>query len=185
MRIAILERMASSGGSAGVVPILIGATVFGAGLFAYIYHSIPGREELLARPSGPDPQTSAAFAAAEALDVTVKAVAAEFIARVREERYADAHALMATPYRAAVKPSDFAEACKKSSFLASVQSISIYRVRETVPPGGSIGAGAITGTGVLTSNAGAVPVTLTFLAEGDRLHVLSLVIAGVPVLAPR
>lgn len=175
--------MASSGGSGTVVPILIAVAVFAAGFSAYMYHSIPNREELLAESSGPDPQTSAAFAGAEALDAKVKAVSAEFTERVRDERYSDAYALMASAYRAGSKESDFVAACKRSPFLTSARSVTLYKVKESVAPGGS--AGAISGEGVLTSGAGAVAAKLNFITEGDRLTVLSVSIADVPVLAPR
>src|SRR6266478_1314539 len=91
-------EMASA--KAGIAGTLLAATVFGAAIGGYVYHSIPSREELLAG-SSMSPATSAAFAGAESLDVRVKAAASAFVAALPEGRSADAYALMAAPYRAA------------------------------------------------------------------------------------
>ena len=164
---------------AGIIGTLLAATAFAAAIGGYLYHAIPSREELLAE-SSMSPATSAAFAGAESLDARVKAATAAFVAALAEGRTADAYALMAAPYRGAMNETKFAQACRSSPFLSTVKSVAIYQVRETVAPGGQIGA--ITATGVLTSSVGAVPVRLGFLGESGRLGILSVVVADAPIL---
>jgi hypothetical protein len=164
---------------AGIVGTLLAATAFAAALGGYLYHAIPSKEELLAE-SSMSPATSAAFAGAESLDARVKAAASAVVGALADGRSADAYALMAAPYRAAVDEAAFARACGASPFLSTARSIAIYQVRETIAPGGQ--TGAISATGVLASTEGAVPVRMSFLAERGRSSILSVVVADAPVL---
>lgn len=106
------------------------------------------------------------------------AVASPFVAHVGAGRYADAHALLAAPYRGAVTPAVFAKDCKASPILSSARSVTLNHLRQQ-----SAGtAAAVEASGVLDSGAGAVPIGFVFLQEAGRLRILVVSLAGVPVL---
>jgi len=112
------------------------------------------------------------------------AVAAPFIAHVGAGRFAEAHALLAAPYRNAVPLDAFAKACRASPILAAARAVRLSRLRQE-----SAGTAAtIEASGVLDSGAGAVPISFVMLPEAEGLRILVVSLANVPVLqgvAPR
>jgi hypothetical protein len=106
------------------------------------------------------------------------AVASPFVADVGAGRFADAHALLAAPYRAAVTPAALANACRASPILSGARAVTLNRLRQQAA--GT--AATVEASGVLDSGAGAVPVGFVFLKESGRLRILVLSLAGVPVL---
>jgi hypothetical protein len=106
------------------------------------------------------------------------AVASPFVAHVGAGRFADAHALLAAPYRTAVTPAEFSKACRASPILTGARSVTLNRLRQQ-----SAGTAAtVEASGVLDSASGAVPVGFVFLQEGGQLRILVVSLAGVPVL---
>jgi len=165
-----------------VVFSLLGAGVFVVGLLLLI-NSVTesSREKALAtvnaeakriEDSGPSVLNKAA------------AVAAPFVAHVGAGRFAEAHALLAAPYRNAVTVEAFAKACRASPILAGARSVTLNRLRQQ-----SAGTAAtIEASGVLDSGAGAVPIGFVMLQEAAGLRILVVSLANVPVLqgvAPR
>jgi hypothetical protein len=112
------------------------------------------------------------------------AVAAPFIAHVGAGRFAEAHALLAAPYRNAVPVEAFAKACRASPILAAARSVTLNRLRQQ-----SAGTAAtVEASGVLDSGAGAVPIGFVMLPEAGGLRILVVSLANVAVLqgvAPR
>jgi hypothetical protein len=105
-------------------------------------------------------------------------VASPFVRHVGAGRFADAYALLAAPYRRAVKVSDFAQACRASPILTGARSVTLSRLRQQ----NAGGATSIEASGVLDSAAGAVPIGFVFLQEQGQLRILVVSLAGVPVL---
>ena len=112
------------------------------------------------------------------------AVASPFVAHVGAGRFAEAHALLAAPYRNAVPLEAFAKACRASPILAAARSVTLNRLRQQ-----SAGTAAtIEASGVLDSGAGAVPIGFVMLPETEGLRILVVSLANVPALqgvAPR
>jgi hypothetical protein len=106
------------------------------------------------------------------------AVAAPFVKFVGAGRFADAHDLLAAPYRRAVSVEAFARTCRASAILAGARSVALRELRQQ-SAGGAV---TLEARGLLDSTGGAVPVSFVFLQEeaGPRILVVSL--AGVPVL---
>lgn len=110
------------------------------------------------------------------LDET-SAVAAQFLAHVGAGRFAQAHALLAGPYRAAVSTDAFANACRASAILTA-RAVTLVNVRQRAAGGAS----SLEAHGVLDTRDGGVPVTFTFLREEAGPRILVVSPAGVPVL---
>jgi len=112
------------------------------------------------------------------------AVASPFVADLGAGRFAEAYALLAEPYRAAVPLPKFAKACQASPILAGARAVTLNRLRQQ-----SAGiATTIEASGVLDSAAGAVPIAFVFVQQKGNLRILVVSLAGVPVLqgvAPR
>jgi hypothetical protein len=107
------------------------------------------------------------------------------VAHLAAGRFAEAHRLLAAPFRATTSVASFAKSCSASPILAGVRSVTLNRTRQQ---SGGDGNFSIEASGVLDTTAGVVPVGFVFLREGDALRILVVSIAGVPVLqgvAPR
>jgi hypothetical protein len=108
----------------------------------------------------------------------VSAVAAPFIAHVGAGRFAQAHALLAGPYRGGVPVDAFADACRASKILIGARGVTLIEVRRRTAGEAS----TLEARGVLDTPAGGVPVTFTFLKEEIGPRILVVALAGVPVL---
>jgi hypothetical protein len=106
------------------------------------------------------------------------AVAAAFVADVGAGRFAAAYARLAAPYRAAVSPQAFAGACRASPILAGARDVAFRHLEEQAYERAS----TLEADGVLGSSAGAVPVRFVFLSEAAGPRILTVSLAGVPVL---
>ena len=105
-------------------------------------------------------------------------VVAPFIEDVAAGRFADAYARLAEPYRAAVSLAAFTRSCQASPILAGARDVRLTRLRTQM--GG--GAATLEASGMLESQAGAVPVSFVFLRDGGSPRILAVSLAGVPVL---
>ena len=106
------------------------------------------------------------------------AVATSFAGHVGAGRFAAAYPLFAAPFRSAVPPAAFAQACQASPFLATTRTVTLNQLRRQ-----SVGqAATIEAAGLLDSGAGAVAIGLVFLEEQGHLRILVVSLAGVPVL---
>lgn len=160
-----------------VVLTIVAAGVFAVGMVLFIRHST---EQALAKARA---ETSAAMVkraekqGPPLMDV-VAAVAGPFVSHVGAGRFADAHALMAAPYRDAISVDAFAKACRESTILAGARAVTLREVRQH-----SAGAAStLEARGLLDSRAGAVPVGFVFLQEPAGARILVVSLAGVPVL---
>ena len=159
-----------------VVLTFVAAGLFAVGLVLFIGHTT---EKEMAKAKA---ETAAMVERMEKrgtplLDET-SAVVAPFVSHVSAGRFAQAHALLAAPYRGAISVDAFAKACRASSIFTSARAVTLMEVRQR-----SAGeASTVDARGVLDTPAGGVPVSFTFLKEqaGPRILVVSL--AGVPVL---
>jgi len=106
------------------------------------------------------------------------AVAQPFVARVGAGQFAEAHALLAAPYRDTVTIAAFTKACRASPILAGARAVTLNRLRQQTA--GT--AATVEASGVLDSRAGAVPIGFVFLQEAGKLRILVVSLAGVPVL---
>jgi hypothetical protein len=158
-----------------IVVWLLACGLFAFCLYTYIRRSIPTRAQLLA-------EQSAAMAPMEhrgpsMLD-SAAGVAEPFVEAIGGGRFAEAHTLLAAPYRDAVSVEAFARKCRASPILAGARSVTFQELR-------SRNAGSATtfeAQGLLDSRVGAVPVGFVFLREGGVLRILVVSLAGVPVL---
>ena len=105
-------------------------------------------------------------------------VSSQFVAHVGTGRFAEAHALLAAPYKSAVTVDGFARACRASPLLAGARTVTLTRLRQQ----SAGGASSIEGMGVLNSSAGAVPIAFVFMQEPPGLRILVVSLGGVPVL---
>ncbi len=115
--------------------------------------------------------------ATSALD-RAAAVAAPFVAEIGAGRFAEAHARLAVPYRAAVSIAAFTETCKRSPILMGARQLTLRRLRTQAGGGGA----TLEADGLLDSTVGAVPISFVFLQEPAGPRVLVVSLAGVPVL---
>jgi hypothetical protein len=106
------------------------------------------------------------------------AVAGPFVAEVGKGLYGQAYARMAAPYRAAASPDIFAKTCQSSPLLAGARRVVLRRLWKQA----SGATAALTADGVLDSAGGAVPVSFVFLDEPPGPRILTVLLAGVPVL---
>lgn len=164
---------------------------FAIGMYLFVDSRIKASKEAALRETAIAEAKRTEPAAAVSTLNRAALVASSFVAHVGAGRFADAYALLATPYREAVSLSAFEKACRASPMLASARSVTLTKLRQQ-----SAGAAAtLEASGVLDAGAGAVPVGFVFLVEaGDgkdprgALRILVLSLAGVPVLqgvAPR
>lgn len=108
----------------------------------------------------------------------VSAVAAPFVSHVGAGRFAQAHALLAGPYRGAVPVDAFAKACRASALLMKARAVTLIEVRQR-----SAGeASTIEARGVLDTPDGGVPIAFTFMKEEAGPRILVVALAGVSVL---
>jgi hypothetical protein len=160
--------------------ILAATVVLGTGLGAYIWHSVPSREELLA--SGPRLTGSDAGAHALGTMDAATELVGRFAAALAAKNYEQAYHLMAAPYRENVPLAAFAAKCKASPFLASAQSAALTSTRRTSVAGSTATTFTLQGQGVLVSGRGSLDATFSFLVDNDRMTILVLALAGIPVL---
>jgi len=171
--------MAESNPMRWVVLSLVAAGLFAGGLYLFIQSKLEAARAqaeadaraMTQRMEERDRQVTAELDAA-------RSVASTFIAHVGAGRFADAHALLATPYRDATSVGAFAASCRASPLLAGARAVTFQQLRQMRV--GSVSA--IEARGLLESTAGAVPATFTFLHEPTGPRVLVVVLAGVPVL---
>jgi hypothetical protein len=168
--------MAESNPMRWVVLSFVAAGAFAAGLIAYVSHAT---EVAKARAKA---DVEREFSQMEnrglpELDAAA-AVAGPFIAHVGAGRFADAHALLAAPYRQAVSVEAFAKVCRTSPILTASRAVTLRSVRRQ----SAGGASTLEAQGVLDTSAGGVPVAFVFLSEAAGPRVLTLSIAGVPVI---
>jgi hypothetical protein len=155
---------------------IVGSIAFALGLYLLIDNRIKAAREVaektvaaevaLREKRGPSMLDAAA------------AVATPFVAHVGAGRFSEAYELLAAPYRSAVSESDFGKACRGSPLLAGARAVTLNKLRQQ-----SAGtASTVEASGVLDSDAGAVPIGFVFLQEKGRLRILVVSLAGVPVL---
>lgn len=156
--------------------ILIATVVLGGGFAAWLLHSLEKPEpiEMTLSATG---NVSGADRNAEEL----RARAAEWGRRLSARDYAGAHALMALAFRERVTVEAFTAMIAANAFLAGTEEIAIQRTTEQ-RAGTDPTTMALRGTGFLRSRAGAVEIVLHFVREPDGLHIVSALLAGVPVL---
>jgi phosphate/sulfate permease len=171
--------MAESNPMRWVVLSLVAAGLFAGGLYLFIQSKVEGaraQAEAEARAMTERMEQRDRQVTAE-IDVA-RSVASAFVAHIGAGRFAEAHALLATPYRDATSVAAFAASCRASPILAGARAVTFQDVRQMRV--GSVSA--IEARGLLEAAAGGVPVTFTFLHEPTGPRVLAVVLAGVPVL---
>jgi hypothetical protein len=168
--------MAESNPMRWVVLSFVAAGLFAAGLIAYVTHAT---ESAKARAKA---ESEREFSQMESRGVpefdAAAAVAAPFIAHVGAGRFAEAHALLATPYRRAVSVEAFAKVCRASPILGGARAVTLGSVRRQTAGGAS----TLEAQGMLDTTAGVVPIAFVFLTEAEGPRVLTVSIAGVPVI---
>lgn len=166
---------------------LLAASVFAVAFGAYMLSSAP-------RPSGPvlaapaePPAGSAGVAAPRAPQTPPELVQAQtviepFALALASQRYEDAYALMAAPYRAAHSLDAFKQSCQRSSLLSTVQRAVVLGTSRSMLGSGTPGPYSEQARGVLMTGAGAIEARYTLLVDGKDARILVLSLAGVPVL---
>lgn len=166
------------------------AIAFAIGMYLFVDSRIKANREAALQATAAATKQTERSAATSTLE-RAAGVASSFVGHVGAGRFADAHALLAAPYRDAVSLSAFEKACRASPILAGARAVTLNRLRQQ-----SAGtAVSLEASGVLDSAAGTVPVGFVFLAEvtgnapeSRALRILVVSLAGVPVLqgvAPR
>ena len=159
-----------------VVALVVGG-LFSIGMYVYLRRAT--------QPSSTPPPVSSAEGAAAAKPAgpsaleTAASVAGPFVAHLAAGRFAEAHQLLAAPFRAAVPVAAFEKTCRASPILAGARSVALNHMRQQNAGGGSF---SLEASGVLETAAGAVPVGFVFLREAGALRILVVSVAGVPVL---
>jgi hypothetical protein len=105
-------------------------------------------------------------------------VVAPFIEDVGAGHFTAAYARLAPPTREAVSLAAFTRSCQSSPVLSGARNVRLTRLRSQ--RGG--GAATLEADGVLDSVAGAVPVSFVFLSDSDWPRILTVSLAGVPIL---
>jgi hypothetical protein len=157
---------------------LAAAAVLGAGIAAYVMHSMPSRDALKTSyiepkngaPQGPDDLELA------------RDVMTRFTAALAAKRFEDAYALMAEPYRARASLDAFRASCAASPFLAQAERATVFSTRRMLPGGAVQQPYSVQGTGVITGHAGSINAKITLLVSSGDARILVLALAGVPVL---
>jgi hypothetical protein len=160
-----------------VIVSLIAAAVFAALLGTYIVRSVelPVGPVLVPGDAGERPHTDTLALA--------QRVAGTFVDALRAGDLAGAYAQMAAPYRASATLKAF-RGVWNMQLLAGPRAAKLSRAAETaVPIDGKLVAGrTFSASGALVTAAGPLDATFTFLREDDDAHILSVVVAGVPIL---
>jgi hypothetical protein len=156
---------------------VLGAAVFAIGLYLFVNHSITKARETKLAEVRAETERMQKRGGAPMLDAAA-AVASQFVAHVGAGRFAEAHALLATPFKSAVSVDAFARTCRASPLLAGARAATLTRLRQQ----SAGGASSIEASGVLNSAAGAVPIAFVFLQEAPGLRILVVSLGGVPVL---
>jgi hypothetical protein len=158
-----------------VIVSLIAAGVFAALLGTYIVRSVElPKGPVLVVSDGPERPDTLALA---------QRVAGTFVEALRAGDMAGAYAQMARPYRASATLKAFSGVWNMQ-LLAGPRAVSLSRATESaVPIDGKLVAGrTFTASGALVTAAGPLEASFTFLREDDDVHILSVVVAGVPIL---
>ena len=159
-----------------VVLSLVAAALFAIGLVTYVNHSVEAAKAQAQAEATAQVARRAQSVRSRLDDVTV--VTAPFVSLVGRGRFAEAHALLAAPYRQAVTVEAFSAACRASPILAGARTVSMREVRQQ-----SAGAASsLEARGLLLSTAGAVPIGFVLLDEPEGPRILTVSLAGVPVL---
>lgn len=170
--------MAESNPIRWVVLSVVGAVGFALGLTTYVQSSVDKAKAEAAAGKAMEERMAESDKRMTARLDAAAAVASPFVKFVGAERFADAHELLAAPYRRAVPVEAFARTCRASAILAGARSVALRELRQQ-SAGGAV---TLEARGLLDSTGGAVPISFVFLQEeaGPRILVVSL--AGVPVL---
>jgi hypothetical protein len=118
------------------------------------------------------------------LEIAQRAASA-FVAALAAGNYDAAYAQMAKPYRDAATAAAFRAAWTGAPLLASPRSVKLGRAHSEATPGpegGFIPSATFTARGVLTTVAGGLAASFTFLREGREARVLAVFVGGVPVV---
>jgi hypothetical protein len=163
---------------------VVAAAVFAVGMFLLVDSvTRSSRDKALATVSDETARLESLQRGPSMLEAA-RVVASRFVAHIGAGRFADAYAMLAAPYRSTATLAEFSKSCRASPILAGARAVTLTRLRQQ-----SAGAATtVEASGVLDSNAGAVPIGIVFLQEGDGLRILVVSLAGVPVLqgvAPR
>jgi len=154
--------------------ILVATLVFVGGLLAY----------LLPRTLGSQPKPSLLVSSsAEGMGAYTRGddarrVASAFVQQLSMAHHEEAYRLMAGAYRQTTPFSAFQSACIGSPFLSTARDVSLSRTSETVAPGQD--KGALKATGVMTTGAGAVDVSFSFVDDASTLGIVNVIVAGTP-----
>jgi hypothetical protein len=154
------------------------AVVLGAGIAAYVMHSMPSKRDL--QTSYIEPKSQAPRAP-QYLELA-GAVMTRFTDALAAKRFDDAYALMAEPYRDHASVETFRASCAASPFLAQAERATVFSTVRTWSGGAVQEPYTLEGRGVITGHAGSINARITFLVSGGDLRILVLVLAGVPVL---
>lgn len=163
-----------------IVLSLLAALVFAGALGAYLFHSIPSREELRIRMVE-DAGSRAAVAAAESRGEAARLLGTQFVQSLAQSHAEQAYRLMATSYRNLVPLPSFRAQCQASPYLAGAQNVTLTTTRETIASSSSR-AGAMSARGVLESSAGAVEVAFSFADDGSGPAIASVLVGGIPAV---
>jgi 23S rRNA maturation mini-RNase III len=159
-----------------VLSLVVGA-VFAIGLVTYVRHSVEAaRARAQAEATAQVARRQQATGRTRLDDVIV--VTAPFVSLVGRGRFAEAHALLAAPYRQAVTVEAFSAACRASPILSGARTVSMREVRQQ----SAGGAASLEARGLLLSTAGAVPIGFVLVDEAEGPRILTVSLAGVPVL---
>jgi hypothetical protein len=157
------------------------ALVLGGAFAAYLLHTVPSAEQLKSEMSLLAPS---ARHEGPGLHERVSLVADQFVQNLRRGNFDAALALTAKPYRESASIENFTSLCKASPYLATVKEIRFFRVSQQSVPlaDGTTATGPATATGLLIAESGNVDVVVSFAPEGREFRILTILVAGVPIL---
>ena len=149
--------------------------IFALGLYLYIRESIP-------EPTPIGLIESAGMTVADRHGDDARALlATRWGAALAAGDLPTLHAALARPLRERLTVDALRDTIAKNPYLSSARAIVITRTTEH-RAGNDPQAFSLRGTGLLTSGAGGVELTLHFVEEPDGLHIAGAVIAGSPAL---
>jgi hypothetical protein len=154
------------------------AVVLGSAFTYYLKQSI---EAEMPKPIALTPTRSAEVSGADHNAEQLRQLGAAWGRALRSGDYAAVHRAMAAPLRSHTSVEQLAALIAKNAYLSGAQDITIMRTTEQRASGDAASA-TLRGTGVLASKAGSVELTLHAVREPDGLHIVSVLLAGVPVL---
>jgi hypothetical protein len=128
--------------------------------------------------------TSGAAKGPDDLEIAQRAAAA-FVGALAAGNYDAAYAQMAKPYRDAATAAAFRAAWTGAPLLASPRAVKLGRAHSEAmpgPDGGFVASAIFTARGALTTAAGALEASFTFLRDGREARVLAVFVGGVPVV---